>query len=50
MSKLSQFFEKLEPKLAEELEWLPSIGDGNSVWDVLLANGLQLFTVGLAGW
>ena len=50
MSKLSQSLEEFEHKLAEELEWLPSIGDGNSVWDVLLANGLQLFTVGLAGW
>ena len=31
-------------------EWLQDLLGGNTLWDMLLANGLQVGGIGLAGW
>ena len=35
---------------AKAPEWLQDLYGGNSLWDMLLANGLQVLGIGLAGW
>ena len=50
MSKAGDAIREIEQGMATAPEWAQDLFGGNTFWDMLLSNGLQVFGVGLAGW
>jgi uncharacterized protein YbjQ (UPF0145 family) len=50
MSKIEEGITLFEQNMAEMPEWFQDIFGGTSIWDMMVNNGLQVFTVGVIGW
>ncbi len=50
MNKVKDVVQDIEREMATTPEWFQDIFGGGSIWDILVNNGLQAFSVGLAGW
>ena len=51
MKKPDELVREFEQRMATKApEWLQDWFGGNTLWDMLLSNGLQVIGIGLAGW
>ena len=50
MKKPEEVVREFEQSMTTAPEWLQDLLGGNTLWDMLLANGLQVGGIGLAGW
>lgn len=50
MNKVEESIQKFEQGMSEMPSWFQDIYGGQTLWDMLIANSLQVFGVGLAGW
>lgn len=50
MKKPEEVVREFEQGMAKTPEWFQDLFGGDTIWDMLLSNGLQVFSVGLAGW
>jgi len=50
MNKTEEIIQKFEHNMSNMPGWLQDILGSGTVWDVLVDNSLQVFSVGLVGW
>jgi uncharacterized protein YbjQ (UPF0145 family) len=50
VSKVGDTIREIEQGMAAAPEWAQDLFGGDSFWNMMLSNGLQVFGVGLAGW
>ena len=50
MKKPDEVVREFEQGMARTPEWFQDWFGGNTLWDMLLSNGLQVIGIGLAGW
>lgn len=50
MKNLQEVIQEFEQGMSKMPEWFQTFFGGNSFWDMILNNGLQVFGIGLFGW